>query len=186
MRRLGAEEIRDSILAVSGALNLRAGGPSIYPPIPREVLAGQSVPGAGWNTSSPEESARRSVYIHVKRSLAVPILATHDAADTDASCPVRYTTTVPSQALGLLNGAFAGESAERFARRLERERPGNLAAQVRRAIRLTAAADPDDAEVARDLEWVDALRREAALDPHAALAQYCLMLLNTNAFVYLD
>ena len=50
---------------------------------------------------------RRSVYVHVKRSLLVPILATHDAADTDSSCPVRYTTTVPTQALGLLNGVFS-------------------------------------------------------------------------------
>ena len=47
MRRLTAEEVRDSILAVSGTLNLKAGGPSVYPPIPREVLAGQSVPGQG-------------------------------------------------------------------------------------------------------------------------------------------
>ncbi len=111
MRRLTAEEVRDSILAVSGTLNLKAGGPSVYPPIPREVLAGQSVPGQGWSTSPPAEAARRSVYVHVKRSLLVPILATHDAADTDFSCPVRYTTTVPTQALGLLNGAFANEQA---------------------------------------------------------------------------
>ncbi|MFO0888912.1 MAG: DUF1553 domain-containing protein [Isosphaeraceae bacterium] len=67
--------------------------------------------------------------MHVKRSLAVPILATHDAADTDSSCPVRYTTTVPTQALGLLNGEFANESAERFARRLEAERPNDLPAR---------------------------------------------------------
>ena len=87
MRRLTAEEVRDSILAVSGTLNLKAGGPSVYPPIPREVLAGQSVPGQGWPTSPPDEAARRSVYVHVKRSLLVPILATHDAADTDFELP---------------------------------------------------------------------------------------------------
>ena len=89
MRRLAAEEVRDSFLAVSGELNLKAGGPSIYPPISKEVLAGQSVPGQGWKTSSPEESRRRSVYVHVKRSLQLPILAIHDQADTDSSCPVR-------------------------------------------------------------------------------------------------
>ena len=69
MRRLTAEEIRDSILAVSGNLNLKMFGPSVYPEIPKEVLAGQSVPGRGWNKSPPEEQNRRSVYIHVKRSL---------------------------------------------------------------------------------------------------------------------
>jgi hypothetical protein len=186
MRRLGAEEVRDSILAVSGALNDKAGGPSVCPPIPKEVLAGQSMPGSGWAVSSPAESARRSVYVHVKRSLAVPILATHDAADTDASCPVRYTTTVPTQALGLLNGGFARESAARFARRLEAERPRDRAAQVRRANRLATGPEPPSAEVARDVEWLERLRREDGVADHDALAQYCLMLLNTNAFVYLD
>ena len=70
MRRLSAEEVRDSVLAVSGTLNSKAGGPSICPPMPREVLAGQSMPGSGWATSPPDEAARRSVYVHVKRSLA--------------------------------------------------------------------------------------------------------------------
>ena len=60
MRRLLAEEVRDSMLAVSGRLNLTMNGPSIYPKIPKEVLAGQSVPGQGWRTSSPEEAARRT------------------------------------------------------------------------------------------------------------------------------
>ncbi len=142
MRRLTAEEVRDSILAVSGTLNLKAGGPSIYPPIPREVMAGQSVPGQGWSTSPPSDAARRSVYVHVKRSLLVPIMATHDAADTDLSCPVRYTTTVPTQALGLLNGEFSNEQAAKFADRLSREAPGDLPAQVRRAIRLTTGHEP--------------------------------------------
>ncbi len=133
MRRLTAEEVRDSILAVSGSLNLKAGGPSVYPPIPREVMAGQSVPGQGWPTSPPGEASRRSVYVHVKRSLLVPILATHDAADTDSSCPVRYTTTVPTQALGLLNGEFSNQQAARFASRLRREAPNDLGAQIDRA-----------------------------------------------------
>src|SRR5262249_30857504 len=92
MRGLTAEEVRDSILAVSGSLNPKMGGPSIYPPIPKEVLAGQSRPGEGWGKSPPEEAARRSVYVHIKRSLLVPIPSQHDQADTDSSCPVRYTT----------------------------------------------------------------------------------------------
>src|SRR6185295_18188868 len=125
-----AEEVRDSILAVGGTLNLKGGGPSVYPPIPKEVLAGQSVPGQGWGKSTPEEAARRSIYVHVKRSLLVPVLAHHDQADTDSSCPVRYTTTVPTQALGMLNGEFTNEQAGAFAQRLEKEAPGDLAKQV--------------------------------------------------------
>ena len=169
MRRLAAEEVRDSILMVSGTLNDKAGGPSVYPPIPREVLAGQSIPGNGWPVSPPAESARRSVYIHVKRSLQVPLLAAHDAADTDSSCPVRYTTTVPAQSLGLLNGQFANEQAERFAERVRRERPGDLAGQIRWINRLTTSLDPDAQEVARDVAWIKALEADLHLSEHAAL-----------------
>jgi mono/diheme cytochrome c family protein len=176
LRRLTAEEVRDSILAVSGRLNLKMGGPSIYPPIPREVLAGQSVPGQGWHTSPPAEAARRSVYVHVKRSLLVPVLSQHDQADTDSSCPVRYTTTVPTQALGMLNGQFTNEQAAAFARRLEREAPGDLEKQVRRAIRLSTGRVPTDSEVKKD----------AAFTRASGLRQYCLLILNTNEFIYLD
>jgi hypothetical protein len=186
MRRLSAEEVRDSILAVSGTLSTKAGGPSICPPMPREVLAGQSVPGSGWATSPPAEAARRSVYVHVKRSLALPILAAHDAPDTDASCPVRYTTTIPAQALGLLNGEFANEQAARFAERLRNEIPSDLAGQIRRAIRLTTGADPTGEEVARDRAWINQLRRESRLANQSALVDYCLMALSANAFLYLD
>jgi hypothetical protein len=187
MRRLTAEEVRDSMLAVGGALNDKAGGAWVCPPIPAEVLAGQSVPGQGWKVSPPDESARRSVYVHVKRSLALPILATHDAADTDASCPVRFTTTVPTQALGLLNGSFANEQAATFADRLASEgRAGDLAAQVRRAVLLTTGREPTADEQARDVAFLRSLRDEAGLSERAALVQYALLSLNANAFLYLD
>ena len=186
MRRLNAEEVRDSILAVSGTLNPKAGGPSVYPKIPKEVLAGQSVPGQGWPTSPPEEANRRSVYVHVKRSLQVPVLIAHDQADTDNSCPVRYTTTVPTQALGLLNGEFANESAAAFAARLEKEAPGDLPAQVTRALRLTTGRVPAPGEVKKDAAFVRALKEKHQLDDRTALTRYCLVLLNANEFVYLD
>ncbi len=186
MRRLSAEEIRDAILSVSGTLNLKAGGPSIFPPIPRAVLAGQSVPGQGWKTSPPAEASRRSVYVHIKRSLLVPILAVHDAADTDTSCPVRYTTTVPTQALGFLNGEFSNEQAAHLALRVRREAPASLESQVRRAIRLTTAREPTSDEVRSDVDFIRKLMTDARLEPQTALQQYCLMLLNANEFVYLD
>ncbi|WP_165222340.1 PSD1 and planctomycete cytochrome C domain-containing protein [Aquisphaera insulae] len=186
MRRLSGEEVRDSILAVSGVLNDRAGGPSVCPPIPAEVLAGQSIPGLGWTVSPPEEASRRSVYVHVKRSLPLPILATHDAPDTDSSCPVRYTTTVPSQALGLLNGEFANRHAALLAKRLVRERPGSLDEQVRRAIRLCTGAEPPAEEIRRDVEWIRSLEKDARLDDAAALQHYALLSLSANAFLYLD
>ena len=186
MRRLSAEEVRDSILSVSGALNLKQFGPSTYPKIPKEVLAGQSVPGQGWPTSPPEEANRRSVYAHIKRSLRVPILAGFDQPDPDSSCPVRYVTTVPTQSLGLLNGEFANEQAAAFALRLQKEVPNDLAGQVTRAIRLTTGRVPAVDEVKRDVAFITALRDKHRLDERKALVQYCLLCLNANEFVYLD
>src|SRR5262249_30747369 len=59
LRRLEAEAVRDTILAVSGRLNLKMGGRGIFPALPKEVLATQSRPGAGWDKSSKEEESRR-------------------------------------------------------------------------------------------------------------------------------
>ena len=186
MRRLTSEEVRDSILAVSGKLNLKMAGPSIYPPIPREVLAGQSRPGTGWKVSAPEEASRRSVYIHVKRSLQVPILTQFDQADTDASCPVRFTTTVPTQALGMLNGEFTNEQAKLLAQRLLKDAPDSLEAQIRRAVRLTTGRHPSADEIKADTAFIDRLRATNKLDEQQALRFYCLVMLNANEFIYLD
>src|SRR5690606_31413341 len=95
-RRLTAEELRDSILAVDGSLNLAIGGPGVYPPMPRAVLETSSRPDEAWGESSAEDAARRSIYVHVKRSLLTPLLQVFDLADTDASCPVRFVTTLPT------------------------------------------------------------------------------------------
>jgi hypothetical protein len=186
MRRLSSEEIRDSILAVTGELNLKQGGPSIYVRIPQAVLQGQSRPGAGWGKSPPAEAARRSVYIHVKRSLLVPILEMHDQADTDSSCPVRYVTTVPTQSLGMLNGEFMQEKAGKLAERLSKELPNDIPGQVRRAIQLTTGRTPSEDETAHDAALVATLAQDEGLSPAQALKTYCLMILNTNEFVYLD
>jgi hypothetical protein len=186
MRRLSAEEIRDSVLAVTGELNLKAGGPSIYVPIAREVLQGQSVPGAGWGKSSPEEASRRSIYIHVKRSLIVPVLEMFDQADTDSSCPVRYITTVPTQSLGMLNGDFTNEKAVKFAERLIKDAPGDIRNQIRLAIRLTAGRNATEKELNSDVEFVTNLQGDEKLSREKALAVYCLLAINTNEFVYLD
>ncbi len=187
-RRLNSEEVRDSILAVTGELNRTMYGPSVFPKIPREVLAGQSNPGEHWhyNAAKPKDGNRRTVYVSVKRSLQVPILINHDQADPDNSCPVRYTTTVPTQALGMLNGEFTNDQAVALAERLKKEHPDDLNAQVIRGIRLTTGRIPKAEEVAKDVAFIGALKAKHKLDDAKALAQYALMLLNTNEFVYLD
>jgi hypothetical protein len=188
MRRLTAEEVRDSILTASGNLNPKMYGPSVYPKLSAEVLAGISYTNKKehWPDSPPGDANRRSVYVFVKRSLQVPILAAHDQADTDSSCPVRYTTTVPTQALGMLNGEFTNGQAGALARRLEKEAPGDLAKQVARGLRLTTARVPTADEVARDVAFVTGLKAKHGLDDAAALTRYALLLVNANEFVYLD
>ncbi len=121
MRRLTAEEVRDSMLAAGGNLNLKMYGPGVYPDLPKEVLATESHPGAGWGKSPPEEQARRSVYIHVKRSLLMPLLDNFDLAEPDRTTPVRFTSTQPTQALTLLNSEFANKQAALLAERLRKE-----------------------------------------------------------------
>ena len=185
-RRLTAEEIRDSILAITGVLNLKMFGPGIYVDIPREVLAGQSRPGANWGKSTPEEQARRSIYIHVKRSLLTPILDSFDIAETDRSAPVRFVSVQPTQALGMLNGDFLNQQAEVFAARLQREAPGDVAQQVRRGLHLATTRIPTDAEVKRGLALIETLRTADNATPEIALKYFCLMALNLNELVYLD
>jgi Protein of unknown function (DUF1553)/Protein of unknown function (DUF1549)/Planctomycete cytochrome C len=187
LRRLEAEEVRDSILAVCGNLNLGVmGGPSIYPKIQREVLVGQSRPGSGWGRSSPEEQARRSIYVHIKRSLAVPMLASFDAADVDASCPVRFATTQPTQALGLLNSEVVNDQARLFAQDVLARAKDDPAAQIRLIFRRATQRDPSPQEIERGVEFLARMQSRHGLDPAEALAKFCLLSLNLNEFVYLD
>ena len=186
LRRLGAEEIRDAILAVSGNLNLKAGGPSIYPTIPQEVLAGQSRPGDGWFTSSPEEQTRRSVYVHVKRSLSLPILATFDAADTDSPCPVRFTTTQPTQALAMINSDFLNEQAAVFAENIQKRSGSEPAQLVAKVLERVTQRAPNEAEIDRGVKFLARMQSEHQLSPDAALKNFCLLALNLNEFVYLE
>jgi hypothetical protein len=186
MRRLTAEEIRDSILAVSGTLNPRIGGPSMYPTLPAEVFGGQSVPGSNWGKSSPEDQARRSVYIHLKRSLLVPLLESLDLPETDRSSPVRFTTTQPTQALQMLNGPFLNEQAALLAARLRKEAGDKIEAQVRLALNLATGRPPSQAEIARGVRLIERLRADDHTSNEASLQLFCLMVLNLNEFVYVD
>ncbi|NCA10418.1 DUF1553 domain-containing protein [bacterium] len=159
--------------------------------------AGQSVPGKGWGSSPPEEQARRSIYAHWKRSLLTPILADFDAADTDTSCPVRFVTTQPTQALGMMNGAFLQQQARVFADRARREalaaaaQPGataddDTARIVRRALEIALVRPITDKEVADGVALVDRLEGTDGVSPSRAIELYCLMVLNLNEFAYLD
>jgi hypothetical protein len=186
LRRQSAEELRDSVLAVNGTLNPKMYGPGIYPQISREVLAGQSVPGSGWGQSSPEDQARRSIYIHVKRSLLLPFLSSFDFPEPDTSCEARFVTTQPGQALSLLNGEFLNQQAATFAARLRRESPDDVTKQMQLAFRLALCREIRSEETVRGQQLLQTLQQKHGLTPDQALQWYCLYVLNLNEFVFIE
>jgi hypothetical protein len=196
-RRLEAEAIRDAILSVSGQLNPQMGGKSIYPPIPRAVLEGQSRPGSGWKPSETFQANRRSVYIFAKRSIGLPELELLDTPDTTSSCEQRLVSTNGPQALTFLNGDFINQQAQFFAARLESDVGQDASAQVLRAFVLALGRMPQSEELQAGVEFlathrqaIEADARFTKKDPgnttRRALEAFCLVLLNTNEFVYLD
>lgn len=186
LRRLTAEEVRDSILAVNGTLNLEMFGPSVYPDIPAVIKAGQSIPGRNWLSSTPEQAARRSVYAHVKRSLQIPILSVFDQAEMDRSCPVRFVTVQPSQALGMVNGGFLNGEAIKFAARLEKEAGPDLTAQIKLAFRLATGREAAEADVRRSQDLMHILQERDGATALQARQLFCLAVLNLNEFMFVD
>ncbi len=193
-RRLEVEAIRDSTLAASGRLDRTMYGPSVYPYVPPEALEGNSDPDKVWVSSDDATASRRTIYAFIKRSLVVPMLELLDFCDTTRSTAKRNVTSVPTQALSLLNGDFGNRQADHFASRLEREVGSDASEQVRRAFLLTVCRPPTDAELKGIVAFLDRETEErmgeakqpAAVARHAALVQACRALFNSNEFVYPD
>ncbi len=198
-RRLEVEAIRDSMLAVSGRLNPRVGGPSMYPEVPKEAFAGSSDPDKIWKPFDETDASRRTVYAFLKRSFMVPMLEVLDVCDTTQSSDKRAVTSVAPQALTLFNGAFVNRQARHFADRLRREVGANLDAQIERAWQLALVRPPKTGELTAMRRFLaeetanqtkestasgKPVSSEAAA--HAALTQMCRVVLNLNEFVYPD
>lgn len=184
-RRLSAEEIRDSILAADGSLNRTVYGPSVYPKLSAEVLAGQSKPGSGWGRSSESEQNRRSVYIYVKRSLLTPMLSAFDFPDPDQTCEARFMTLQPAQALSLLNGDFAAEHAAKLARQVQADQVDNREL-VRRVIPAVLSRDATEDEINEGDALITSLRERHNLSDARAKQLYCLSVMNWNEFLFVD
>ena len=175
-RRLDADAIRDSILKVSGHLNLKMGGVGVIPPLTGEEILAARMPHLWPTHPDPNEHARRSVYLQVKRSMALPMLQIFDAPDTSASCARRESSTVAPQALAMMNSDFVLNEARAFAERLRRETDGQPASLVDAGWWLALGRAPNSDE------------RRTALDFLArnSLTDLCLMLFNLNEFIYVD
>jgi len=145
-RRLEAEEIRDSILAVAGRLNLQKGGPSVIVPVEPELLRLAYKPSQWAVNPDSGQFYRRSVYLYEKRNLRLPFLEVFDSPDRLLSCARRESSTHAPQALELMNGAFTREMSLELARRLDSEAGGSPEKQVDLAYRLAAGRPPSAAE----------------------------------------
>ena len=180
-RRLAAEEIRDAILAVSGALDPVPGKAHPFP-APQSWAFSQHGP-----FYAVYEHDKRSVYLMVQRIKRHPFLALFDGADPNASTAIRRTTTVPTQALYFLNDPFVHEKAMKFAERLQAA-SSDEKKQIELATRLALGRLPADEEQSEAAAFLTAYREAlgAAGDASQALAAYVRTLFGSNEFLHCD
>jgi Protein of unknown function (DUF1553)/Protein of unknown function (DUF1549) len=181
-RRLDGETLRDAILSAAGTLNLKAGGPSVYPELPAEIKASS---GAWPVSSDSAERNRRSVYVCVKRNLRYPFFAEFDSPERSEACSRRFETTTAPQALMLLNEKLYVEKARQFAERVTREAGSDADAAIDRAYRIALSRLPTPPERTAARQFVEAQSAKAG-GAAEALADFCHALFNLNEFVYVD
>jgi hypothetical protein len=172
-QRLEAETFRDAVLAVSGDLDPRLGGPGY-----RDFTissAGNNETYTVFDAVGPEFN-RRSLYRTCVRAGTSPLLDTLDCPDPSVPTPRRSVTSTPLQALSLLNDSFIEHYAGRFAERLRREAPDDAAAQLRRAYALAFGRQPTADEAAFGQGFV----------ADHGLAQFCVVLFNASEFMFVD
>jgi len=205
-RRIEAESIRDSILAISGNLNPKMGGPGIYPRIDRAVIGTGSTNKWPLDVEEGTETRRRSVYVFQKRSVVLPLLEVFDCPDSTVSSPSRSASTVSPQALALLNNGFVLQQARRFAMRVVHKAGAVPADQVHETFRLALGRRATERELAWSIDFMekqafaytqndrqtseerDSHVAPSITDPAAfrALTDLCHAMFNLNEFLYLE
>lgn len=180
-RRLDAEGVRDAMLAISGELDTRTGGP--YVPSKRTaegvVEIDEKTPGAH----------RRSVYLQHRRTQVVTFLQLFDAPAIVSTCGKRTPSTVPLQSLAMLNSEFARARAKAFAARLAREAGEDAEKRFSLAYRLACAREPRKDERAACEKFIakqcGVYAKEKDADTRV-WADLCQILLASNAFLYVE
>ncbi len=174
-RKLDAESVHDSILAVSGRLDLTMGGPGYQDFV---ITHPEHSPHYEYDLFDPEDpkAHRRSIYRFIVRSQQQPFMTCLDCADPSMRVDKRNESLSPLQALALLNNGLVVTMARHFAERVQREQPGDLSCQVVRAFTLALSRPPTDDELA-------SLSAYAAKD---GLENACRVILNLNEFTFVD
>jgi len=171
-RRLEAEPMRDSILAVTGVLDDRMYGPG---------FSGFQVQLENVRHYFPKKTYgpddwRRMIYMTKVRLEKESVFGVFDCPDAATSVPKRSRSTTPLQALNLFNSPFMLQQAELFADRLRRDCGDDLSKQVIRAFWLCGSREPQPAEVEESAEFIAA----------EGLPAFCRAMLNCNEFVFLQ
>lgn len=182
-RRMEAEGLRDSVLAVTGRLNLQSGGPGVRAPLEPEVqeLIFTEAEVVDLWPEDPDEDAhhRRSLYLHRKRNVPYPLLNAFDAPDAQSPCPERNVSTHAPQALVMLNSRFAQGAAQEFAESLMTTAP-DAEARIREAYLRCYSRLPSAAELAAAGRFV----RASTGSERDAWTDFALALLNSNEFLH--
>jgi len=181
LRRLDAEALRDALLQVSSELDVRVGGP--YVPTRRTGEGIVEVP------EKQEGAKRRSIYLQQKRTQVATLLQLFDAPTIVGNCSVRPTSTVPLQALTLLNSDFTRAKAKAFAQRLAREAGADPNQRLCLTFRLTCARLPtkDENDAAQRFLAAQTKVYAGATDRDERIwTDLCQMILASNAFLYVE
>lgn len=173
-RKLDAESVRDSILVVSGQLDLTMGGPSFQDFI---VTHPEHSPHYEYALHDPEDpkSHRRSIYRFIVRSQQQPFMTVMDCADPSMRVDKRNESLSPLQALAMMNNGLTVSMAKHFAERVAKE-AGGIDAQTRRAFALAVSREPTSEELAPLIAYA---KREG-------LENTCRVILNLNEFSFVD
>ncbi len=173
-RRLEAEAVRDSLLAVSGRLDTNAFGPGFQDFV---IEKPEHSPHYEYRLHDPEDarSHRRSIYRFVVRSQPQPFMSVLDCADPSMQVGRRNESVSPLQALALLNDSLTLAMAKHFAARLDSSGE-DLPAQVRRGFLEVTGRVPGDGELGALIDYA----REFGL------TNGCRVLLNLNEFAFVD
>jgi len=173
IQRLDAEIVRDAMMAASGALDLTVGGPPVFPHLAKETL-GSMTEGIWKKEEDGPPVWRRSVYVYRKRGLPLPMFEVFDLPDQNISCGRRNVSTVPTQALMLLNDEFVLRQARLFADRVKETAGDDPAKQAGLAYRIALSRPPRAEEAALAMDFLK----------KRSLADFTHVLLNLNEFLY--
>ena len=168
-QRLPAEQVRDNMLAVSGLLSHRMGGPGVYPPQPSHVGEFRNATAGEWKTSRGADRFRRGVYTFWQRMYPYPSMVLFDSPSRERSCVRRNLSNTPLQALVLLNDPAVFEAARAFGGRILLEGElGTDPARIEYAFEAALARLPSAEESELFQAFVLQQRQRFEVDPDSA------------------